>query len=197
MLLSGWLPAGRRRILGAGDLFFEGCWDSLGKRFLPWLGAEGLWLQPWAEGPATTHCCSLSGLWSHFEGMSIGEEQLCLPVEVDGDVSAFFSTLEAAGLLGGVPSQELLGRELLDLGLDLLDLLGLLDLLQLLQLLELELELAIALLFSSLTGPEHSSLWASSLHWCTMTLLMLWTSGTVCSLRRGCSTWTSISTSGP
>ncbi|RMC22246.1 hypothetical protein DUI87_00557 [Hirundo rustica rustica] len=86
---------------------------------------------------------------------------------MDVDVAAFISTLEAAALLVGVPSQELLGRELLDLDLDLLQLLEL-----------LELELATGLLFSSLTGPEHSSLWASSLHWPTRTLLMLWISGT-------------------
>lgn len=81
---------------------------------------------------------------------------------------------------------------MLDLDLDLLQLLELLELQ-----LELQVELAIGLLFSSLTGPERSSLWASLLHWPTTTLLMLWISGTVGSRRRGCSTCTSISTSGP
>lgn len=166
------------------------------KSFLPWLRAEGLWLQPWAEGPATTGCCSLSWLWSHSAGLGAGEEQHGLPVEVDADIPGFFFTLEAAGLLVGVLFQELLGRELLDLDLNLLQYLEFLELELDLEP-ELELELAIGLMFSSLTGSEHSSLWASWLHWPTMTLLMLWISGTVCSLRRGCSIWTSISTSGP
>lgn len=146
MLLSLWRPPGRRRILGAGDpLFFGGCWDRLGKRFLPWLGAEGLWLQLWAEGPVTTGCCSLSWLWSHSVGLGAGVEQLGLPVEVDADVAAFFSSLQAAGLLVGIPSQELLGWELLDL-----------DLLQLLELLELELAIGLFSLAESQSLPDRT-----------------------------------------
>lgn len=81
----------------------------MAKRFLPWLGAEGLWLQPWAEGPAIASCCNLSWLWSHSEGLGAGEEQLGLPVEADADIPGFFFTLEAVRLLVAVPSQELLG----------------------------------------------------------------------------------------
>lgn len=48
------------------------CQDCPGKWFLLWLGGEELWVQPWAQGPATTDCSSFSWGWSLSAGLDTG-----------------------------------------------------------------------------------------------------------------------------
>lgn len=51
--------------LGAGETLLPGgCRSPPGEGTLPCLGAEGLWLLPWAEGPVTTSLWWSSCFWA-------------------------------------------------------------------------------------------------------------------------------------
>lgn len=137
-----WPLAGLGEFWGPRALLFQGCWDPPCEKFLSWTEEEGLHLLSWAEPASST---SLSSSWActYSADKNTDEGQSVSLWKAVCEGLAWFSISEPSGLLVGEAS--LCSQQLV--------------------------ELAAGLWSFFPTVWDCSSLWASVLRPCTMTLI--------------------------